>query len=346
MKTILFGFVIGIANIIPGVSGGTFALILGIYPRMLTALGSYNAGFLKALMQWARTPRWATFRTLVLTRDFYFLAGLGIGALAAILSLSRVIKYCLEAHYAVTYGFFSGLILFSIPIPYRLLKRRTIAKALWLVVGATLTVWLSVQIDPSAKLLEKSRHYQLIAQGLQTSGMLGYSLSEYGMIFLVGMLAVSAMVLPGVSGSFVLLLFGSYYAVIAAVSRLGHLYPEDLLYLSVFSCGAVAGILLFVRLFNYLYVRFRDRTIFFLMGLMGGSLYALWPFKNVRLADLYVKTGEGITRVPAYPLRGNVPVLWESTGQLLWTLAAFVAGAAIMFGFDVYDRQRRGNGWR
>jgi putative membrane protein len=286
LKQILFGAVIGVANIIPGVSGGTFALILGIYPKMLEALGSYDAGFAKQILGWIKRPRWRDFKTLVLTEHTLFLMRLLVGALAAIFLLSQGLKYSLENHYAITYGLFMGLILFSIPIPYRLLSDRRPVHAVWLLVGLAVTLFISIQVDPSVKLLEKSDHYQSMLTGAVSEAAIRYTFSEYLSIFLMGVLAVSAMVLPGISGSFVLLLFGNYYPVIAAISRLRHLHTEDLLYLGCFGVGCLGGIGIFVRLFNYVFARFRNQTIFFLVGLMVGSLYALWPFKAYRLVDL------------------------------------------------------------
>lgn len=338
MKQILFGAVIGIANIIPGVSGGTFALILGIYPRLLEALGSYNARFAKEFLSWFRRPGWRTFKALVFTNHFYFLSQLLIGALVAILFLSQGIKYSLENYYSVTYGFFLGLILFSIPIPYRLLENKRLAAATWLLVGICLTLLVSVQVDPSAKLLEKSKHYQLILDGAQVGSVLSYGVGEYLSIFFIGILAISAMVLPGVSGSFVLLLCGDYYAVIAAVSRIRHFYMEDLFYLGAFGVGNLLGLVIFVRLLNFVFARFKDQTIFFLLGLMVGSLYALWPFKKYQLIDLYMKSNQGIVLVPDYKLYTNSLTWWNGIGDLMPVLLTFALGGAIMQFFNRYEK--------
>jgi putative membrane protein len=332
--------VIGLANIIPGVSGGTFALILGIYPKMLEALGSYDARFAKELLSWVRRPRWRVFKPLVLTDHTLFLAQLLVGAMVAILLLSQGLKYSIENHYAVTYGLFLGLILFSIPIPYRLLTDKRPVLAVWFFVGLGVTLFISVQVDPSAKLLEKSLHYQSMLTGAGADTTIRYAFSEYLSIFFMGVLAVSAMVLPGISGSFVLLLFGNYYPVLAAISRLRHLYLEDVLYLGCFGVGCVAGIGLFVRLFNYVFSRFRNRTIFFLIGLMVGSLYALWPFKAYQLVDLYVKTNDGISLITGYRLYSNRLALWEGIGDLVPVLVAFVLGGIVMLFFNRYEKKK------
>jgi putative membrane protein len=340
LKQILFGAVIGLANIIPGVSGGTFALILGIYPKMIEAIGSYDARFIKRILSWARHPGWQEFKALVLTEQTLFLARLLVGALAAIFLLSQGLKYSIEHHYAVTYGLFLGLILFSIPIPYRLLSDRRPVLAVWLLVGLGVTLFISIQVDPSAKLLEKSLHYQSMVAGTGAEGVIRYTFPEYLSIFFMGVLAVSAMVLPGISGSFVLLLFGNYYPVIAAISRLRHLHLEDVLYLGCFGVGCVAGVAIFVRLFNYVFARFKNQTIFFLIGLMVGSLYALWPFKAYQMVDLYVKENDGIALLTGYRLYSNRLALWEGAHDLFPVLGMFVLGGIVMLFFNRYEKKK------
>jgi putative membrane protein len=341
LKHIFFGALIGIANIIPGVSGGTFALILGIYPKLLKALGAYDVQFAKNLFSWMRKPKWVSFKTLVITDDALFLLRLLVGALAAIFLLSKGLKFSLENYYSITYGLFLGLILFSIPIPYRLLTSKRPSAALWLVVGLCVTLFISIQVDPSAKLMEKSLHYQFVLQGVQGEAGIRYATSEYLEIFLMGVLAISAMVLPGISGSFVLLLFGNYYPVISAISRLRHFYTEDLLYLGVFGVGCVAGLGIFVRIFNFVFTRFKNQTIFFLIGLMVGSLYALWPFKAYRLVDLYVKANGGVSLVEGYKLYSNRLAMWNGAGEFFPVLAAVVVGALVMLFFNRYEKGQK-----
>jgi len=340
LKQLLFGAVIGIANIIPGVSGGTFALILGIYPRMIEALGSYDTRFARELLSWIRRPGWQKFKSLVLTEHTLFLLKLLAGALVAILLLSQGLKYSLENHYSATNGFFLGLILFSIPIPYGLLTDKRLSTAFWLLVGLGVTLFISIQVDPSAKLLEKSLHYQSILEGATADTTIRYAFFEYLSIFFLGALAISAMVLPGISGSFVLLLFGDYYPVIAAISRLRHFYPEDIFYLGSFGLGCLVGLAVFVRIFNFVFARFRNQTIFFLIGLMVGSLYALWPFKAYRLVDLYVKSNEGISLTKGYLLYSNRLTWCEGFGDLAPVLAAFIIGGIVMLFFNRYEKKK------
>lgn len=339
LKHAFFGCIIGIANIIPGVSGGTFALILGIYPKLLGALNAYDGNFIRELLAWSKTRKTAVLRSLILTEDFYFLARLGLGAVLAIVLLSQVIKYCLEHQYEPTYGLFLGLILFSIPIPYRLLSDKAPRFAVWFLVGLGITLLVSVWVDPSAKLLEKSRHYQMVLDGSAGGALVRYGVTEYAFAFFVGMLAISAMVLPGISGSFVLLLFGLYYPVISAISRIQRFYPEDMIFLTILAAGSLVGLVVFVKLFNYLFDHFKNQTIFFLIGLMVGSLYALWPFKEFQMVDLYMKINDAIVQVPQYKVYGNRLRLWNGMGELIPTLLCFSAGGLVMLVFNRYEKK-------
>lgn len=339
VKTIFFGCIIGIANIIPGVSGGTFALILGIYPKLLEALDAYNGQFIKKLLAWFKTRKVAAFRKLVLTENFFFLFWLVLGAALSIVLLSQVIKYCLEHQYEPTYGFFLGLIVFSIPIPYRLLSDKKPRSAVWFLVGFGLTLLVSVWVDPSGKLLEKSRHYQMVLEGSAGTAVIGYGAAEYAFAFFVGMLAISAMVLPGISGSFVLLLFGLYYPVIAAISRIQHVYMEDVLFLSILAAGSLVGLVVFVKLFNYLFQKYKNQTIFFLIGLMVGSLYALWPFKEFQMVDLYMKINDAIVHVPQYKVYGNGLRWWSGMGEFIPTFICFSAGGLVMMLFNRWEKR-------
>ena len=342
MRHIINGFIIGIANIIPGVSGGTFALILGIYPRLLRAIGKYDLDFVKILLQIVRTKKIKEAKRIIFSKDFLFLVQILLGAVISIALLSKMMKFLLETQYEVTFGFFLGLIVFSIYIPYKLINEKKIKDILWLLVGIGLTLFISIKVDPSVKMIEKSLHYQEIFEGVGSATVAGSQFSDYTIIFLTGMLAVSAMVLPGISGSFILLLFGRYYPVISAISRLHKLYPEDILLVSTFGAGCIFGLAIFVKLFNYVYSNFKNQTIFFLIGLMAGSIYALWPFKKYQFIDLYVKTNNDIIMAPNFKIYSNKLKLFNSIEQLWPVILSFTIGAIIMLIFIQYDKKNNG----
>jgi len=329
------GVLIGIANIIPGVSGGTLALMLGIYKRVIDALAHVNSEFLrKALaMVFFRRGGWRAFWTYAAEADLFFLGWLGAGAAGAILLASRLMAWLLETHHAASYAFFFGLVLCSIVFPWRCLTRRTWRELLALLLAAVLTVGLSLAVSDAEK-IEKAERKLAIAEAKAVAGESaagdavpdGRDYGRLGFIFLAAVLAISAMVLPGVSGSFILLLLGVYFDVLGAINN------RDIVVLGVFALGAGVGLLAFSRLMGLLLARCFNVTMAFMTGLMRGSLYELWPFKRVaQVGDetLYLS-----------PVRQ-----WSGTGEGIAALVALIAGAAIVIGFAVAGRGREQEDW-
>jgi putative membrane protein len=254
--TVVQGALIGIANIIPGVSGGTLALVLGIYERLVAAIGAVGMRTVKAAGRLVLHPgRADAHRSLgqELQRvDALWLGTLAAGAALAIVGSSRLIEYLLENQLAPTLAFFIGLIVPSVSVPYGRLERRGMAELLAAVVAV-------------AGLVALSR-----AGAAEAGG--GFGLAG---LFLAGAVAISAMILPGVSGSFVLMLMGEYRVVLDAINEL------DVVRLGVFAVGCLTGLLLFVRLLDVLLRRAHSVTMAFLIGLILGSLWVLWPFKKI-----------------------------------------------------------------
>ena len=284
LRLFVNGFLIGIANIIPGMSGGTLALVLGIYERLIGALRRIGFSTVKKLLGVLRFKRQAFREAEAELRriDFGFLALLGIGAIAALLLTSKLIVYLLNDHHDATYGFFSGLILTSILIPARMLKGFGWKETLVLLIAVALILGLSVGMGE--KQLERD-DTAVHATGLPTYW-------ELGLFFGSGALAVSAMILPGISGSFLMLALGVYFPLLTAINSLIEGVPGLLkgiitetmvagtLILTCAAFGCLFGLLAFTRLLNYLLERYRNLTIAFLIGLMVGSLYGLWPFRE------------------------------------------------------------------
>jgi putative membrane protein len=279
------GILVGIANIIPGVSGGTFALILGIYERLLRAIGSFGIGTLKLLSKWLIHPFRREERSALTAElqraDSFWLLMLLLGAGVAILGSSRLIGFLLDEHRAPTLAFFIGLIVPSILVPYGMLKRKGIKELISCVVAAGLLVCLSIFFKPG--------------EG-EGAGLL--------FLFVAGAVAISAMILPGVSGSFILMVMGEYRSVLDAINT------WDFVRLAVFGAGCVLGILAFVRLLNFLLKRFHSVTMAFLIGLILGSLWVLWPFKEV------AEGAKIITGVNVLPAAFGSEVTW-AIGALL-----------------------------
>lgn len=256
------GALIGLANIIPGVSGGTFALILGIYERLIAALHVINPSFvlnlLKCLVTSYKKESRSRLWNHLIELDFIFLCCLGTGAIATILGLSFLIDFLLVNHPGLTLSFFVGLIIPSIAIPWKMMgKSKNLPQLFWILPGAALTIGVSLAFGR-----------------VGSSDALIWS-------FLTGVIAISAMILPGISGSFVMLVMGQYQNVLRKLQIIQtSLDISAWLWLAVFGVGCIVGLILFARILGYLLKHKRNATLAFLIGLIIGSFWVLWPFKD------------------------------------------------------------------
>ena len=228
----------GSADIVPGVSGGTIALITGIYAHLVEAISNIKFGFLKPLLKADFKGFW---NQLLDEIDFKFFIPLILGIGVAFLTLAKVVTYCMDVHTALTFSFFLGLIIASAVILFRKIDKINIKHFIAVVIGAILT-YLFVSMNPIA-----ANHSLLI-------------------LFFSGMIAICAMILPGISGSFLLLLLGQYEYMLNA---LHHFHFSEII---VFVVGALIGILGFSRILNYLLKNYEELTMAFLIGVMLGSL--------------------------------------------------------------------------
>lgn len=261
----------GAADIVPGVSGGTMALILGIYERLVTAISHVDRTFLGHLVK----REW---RAAVEHIDLRFLITLGCGILIGIVGLATLMNQLLEFHLQPTLAAFFGLILASSLIVARMIDRWNIPCFLFLLGGAGFSYWL-------------------VAQPFMT-GVEGYPY-----LFLCGMIAICAMILPGISGAFILLILGKYHYVTGIIKDLAHLQVtlEHVLIIVVFASGCVVGLLGFSKFLRWLLARFHAPTMAILCGFMLGSLRRIWPFKievEGALAEVKAKNAEMINIWP------------------------------------------------
>lgn len=238
----LRGMCMGAADVVPGVSGGTMAFILGIYEELIEAIRAVNANFLRTLLSF----RLKEALSLI---PWKFLGSLVIGILFAVFSLAKLLVWLLEHKPVFIWSFFFGLILASILTVGRNLEKRNLTALLWAAFGA-------------------AGAYVLV-------GMVPVNTPEaLWFLFLSGAVAICAMILPGISGSFILVLLGKYHFVLAAVNE------RNFMVLAVFTAGAVFGITSFSRLLSWLLRNHHDTTIALLLGLMLGSLRKVWPWKK------------------------------------------------------------------
>ena len=239
----LRGMLMGAADIVPGVSGGTMAFITGIYDTLLGSIRAVDLEFLQKVLKLDIRGAWEHV-------NGGFLLALLLGIATSIFSLARLISWILQNHPVPLWAFFFGLILASALVLLRQVDRWNPGRLLSLLLG--IAVALTIALSPVVTL---------------DGGLT--------MVFLSGFLAICAMILPGISGSFILVLLGMYGTVLAAVKSL------DLLFLVVFAAGAGCGLLCFSRLLYWLLHRYHQGTMALLTGFLFGSLTVVWPWKRV-----------------------------------------------------------------
>lgn len=327
LVTIVKGGLIGIANIIPGVSGGTFALILGIFDRLVGALNAIGLGTVKACLGLVtglfKAPARQRFAAEMRRIDAPFLILLMLGAMAAIFSSSFLIDYLLREQYSPTLAFFVGLILPSISVPFSMMDRRG-PVLLWAVPGIALTVGVALVMPESSA----GSDNPAIAAG-------------------TGALAISAMILPGISGSYVMLVLGQYQNVLAKLTGLqrgiaaGLVDVDAVIWLAALGLGMAAGLLIFARLLTFLLRRFKAATMAFLIGLLLGSLWVLWPFKDMTSgAEVTDRAGEVKQDILIATAPNRLPDDWR---EGLIGLGALVGGLAGSAGLIALGRRRGGD---
>ncbi len=246
------GIAVGVANIIPGVSGGTIALITGIFERLINAIKAFDLTAAKLLF----TGKWKAFAGKT---DFYFLLSLFVGIALAIIALARVFDYLFRDYPVYIWSYFFGLVLASIYFVAKTIDRWNFVVILMFVLGTAFAVFVSL-INPAAEN------------------------SNFWYLFLCGIVAICSMILPGLSGSFVLILMGNYQLVaIQAING------RELSILIPVALGAIIGLIAFSHLLSWVFKNYKDQTIATLAGFILGSLNVLWPWKTAE----YLKNGAG-----------------------------------------------------
>lgn len=250
------GFFMGSADVVPGVSGGTVALILGIYYRFVNAIKSVNINTLKALFMFKFT---VVFEQV----HWKFLLILLAGIFSAVIFFTRIIPLpiLMQTHPELIYGLFFGLISGSVLLLAWGFNRISWKMTLFILAG-TLIGFFIVNLVP-----------------VETPDSMLF-------LFFSGSLAISAMVLPGISGSFILLILRKYDTVLGAFGKIGGHETLDALFVLVpFGLGMLLGIGLFARLLSWLLSNYYTSTLYVLIGFMAGSLYIIWPFQEQLFVD-------------------------------------------------------------
>ncbi|MCM0148842.1 DUF368 domain-containing protein [Photobacterium galatheae] len=298
--TFLKGLAMGAADVVPGVSGGTIAFITGIYDTLLESIRRINPSLI-------RLGRQQGLKAVLTHINAGFLVVLLAGILTSILTLARVITWMLHAHPIPLWSFFFGLILISAVHMFKQVQLWGPTRLLSLLLGVAFAYGITVlhPIDMSPTSIN---------------------------VVLAGSIAICAMILPGISGSFILLLLGMYGPILAAAKSL------QLGTLGLFATGCVIGLLCFSHLLSWLLRHYRDLTLTFLTGLMLGTLNKVWPWKET----LTWRTNSSGEQVPL--LEQNLsPFSFEQvTGHpalLGYAIAAMALGIVLVWGLEKFAEE-------
>jgi putative membrane protein len=285
LRLFFTGFAMGTADIVPGVSGGTIAFILGIYDRLVASIKQMTGSTVRDVLR-------GRFRVALTTAPLPFILPLLIGIGVAAFSLANLLSWLLREHPLYVWAFFFGLVAASITVVtgrVRIWTLQGVAAFAVAAIGAYVLLGIAPVTTPETPLA----------------------------VFVAGSIAICAMILPGISGSFILIILGKYDQILEAVTQ------RDVLTLGIFFLGALAGIALFSRLLSWLLAKQHDLMVLVLAGLMLGSLRKVWPWKET-LSTRINRHGEEVPLQEANIL----PVTFDES--LVVALLLAFAGAAII----------------
>ncbi|TXG34518.1 DUF368 domain-containing protein [Seonamhaeicola maritimus] len=285
----LKGLAMGAADVVPGVSGGTIAFISGIYEELITSLNNINFSLFKTLKNEGFKAAWSQ-----LNGNFLLALFVGIGI--SVLSLSKGLAWVLHHHPILIWSFFFGLVLASIIFIGKQIKKWNIPIIIGLIAGA------------------------LVAYYITTIPSLASSNSGSLFLFLAGALAICAMILPGISGAFILVLLGAYQPVLEALNN------KDIKTILIIGLGAIVGLLLFSKLLKWLFKNYHNLTLAILTGFILGSLNKIWPWKKV----LSFRTNSKGEQVP-FLEESISPLSFEGDNQLAIAVCLIILGFATIF---------------
>ncbi len=276
----------GAADVVPGVSGGTIAFVSGIYEELINSINQVNFKTLKILKNEGIAAAWKSI-------NGNFLMALVVGIFISVISLAKVIRHLMETQPILLWSFFFGLVLASVIYIAKQITQWRLMTIVMLITGAIIAYFITI-IPP---------------QNLEISN---------GFIFLAGALAICAMILPGISGSFILLLIGAYKPVLDAI------HYKDFKTLLFLILGAIVGLLTFSRVLKWLFDHYQNLTLATLTGFIIGSLNKIWPWKKVLQSEII----EGKTKV--LQEKSVLPFAYEGDSQIIYALLLFAIGFGVI----------------
>ncbi len=290
----------GAADVVPGVSGGTIAFITGIYDTLLESIRRINPSIIGIL-------RKEGFKTAFNHINGLFLITLFSGIILSVLTLAKLITWLLVTHPIPLWSFFLGLILVSVVHVLRQLEKKNVMAGILLILGVGFAYTITI-ISP----------LQMEDTNLN--------------IFIAGAIAISAMILPGISGSFILLLLGMYAPILDAAKGF---HIETLM---IFMLGCIVGILSFSHLLSWLLKHFRDLTLAFLTGLMLGTLPKIWPWKETITWRTNSK-GEQVPLLQQNLSPFEFEAIIQQPSQLILAIIMMLLGIGLVWGLEKVGTQ-------
>jgi len=284
----------GAANVIPGVSGGTMALILGIYEELINAIRSINLKFVRLVTQ-------LNIKEALSSVSWPFLLPIGLGVLLATLSLAEVLSWLLDRYPVIVWSFFFGLIISSVITVSRVIKQWRILTIVAIVVG-TITAYGLFGVIPVS------------------------TPNAPWFIFVSGFIAICAMILPGISGAYILVLLGKYHYILKALNN------KDFFTLFIIGAGALVGLISFAQILGWLLKKYHDLTMAILIGLMCGSLRKIWPWKETVTTFIDSHGNE----IPS--LQSNI-IPPSFTIEVGFALLFMLIGILVIWGLDLWARK-------
>ncbi|MFT5752809.1 MAG: putative membrane protein [Flavobacterium sp.] len=301
----LKGIAMGAADVVPGVSGGTIAFISGIYQELIDSINGINLSLLKTLKKEGLKATWKQANASFL---FSLIIGIGI----SVLTFSKIITHLLTSEPIMVWSFFFGLIIASILLIWKQITKWEIVSIVALILGVILTYYITIARPVSSP-------------------------DSYPYLFLSGFIAIIAMILPGISGAFILLLMGSYETVIGTINQFREgitqmnmqLLSTAMMKLGVFAMGAIIGLKSFSKILHWMFERHKNTTLALLIGFMIGSLNKVWPWKEV----LETRTNSHGETVP-FLEKSILPQDFNGDAQVLTSILLAFFGFLLIYGME------------
>lgn len=296
------GIGMGAADVVPGVSGGTIAFITGIYEELVATIHQFDFSFFKIWKNEGFLKAWNQY-------NLSFLLVLISGIATSILSLAKLINYLLDHHTILIYAFIFGLVTSSIYFVAKQIERWRVSTIILLLLFVAVGYYITVLEPMEAP-------------------------DSYFYFFLSGAIGIIAMILPGISGSFILLLLGSYQAILNTVSDFTGsiatanwaLFSASFLKIITFVAGMIVGIKLFSRILTWLFKNYKDITLAVLTGLMIGAMNKIWPWKET--VSTYINSkGEVVPLLE----KSISPLIFDGNPQIFWSVILGIIGFLSIF---------------